>query len=63
MTAGELAAAWAHVDGKEAVYLQVDKETYYNMWPIWGEEMGHITNVLGAHEGPDFYWRVHFNKG
>jgi hypothetical protein len=31
MTAGELASAWSHVAGKEAVYLQVDKETYYNM--------------------------------
>ncbi|KAN0106868.1 NAD(P)-binding protein [Hyaloscypha variabilis] len=39
MTAGELAAAWAHLQGKESVYLEVDKETYYNMWPIWGEEM------------------------
>ncbi|PMD29014.1 NAD(P)-binding protein [Hyaloscypha variabilis F] len=39
MTAGELVAAWAHLQGKESVYLEVDKETYYNMWPIWGEEM------------------------
>jgi hypothetical protein len=39
MTAGELAAAWAHLQGKKSVYLEVEKETYYNMWPIWGEEM------------------------
>jgi hypothetical protein len=39
MTAGELMAAWAQLEGKEAVYLQVDKDTYYNMWPIWGEAM------------------------
>jgi len=41
MTAGELTAAWAHLEGKEHVYLQVDKDTYYNMWPIWGEVMDH----------------------
>jgi hypothetical protein len=39
MTAGEIAAAWAQLEGKEAVYLQVDKDTYYNMWPMWGEDM------------------------
>jgi hypothetical protein len=39
MTAGELIEAWAHLEGKEVVYLQVDKDTYYNMWPIWGEVM------------------------
>jgi hypothetical protein len=39
MTAGELVAAWAQLEGKEGVYLQVDKGTYYNMWPIWGEAM------------------------
>jgi len=39
MTAGEPAAAWAHLQGKESVYLEVDKGTYYNKWPIWGEDM------------------------
>jgi hypothetical protein len=28
MTAAELTATWAHLQGKEAVTLQVDKETY-----------------------------------
>jgi hypothetical protein len=39
MTAEEFTAAWARQEGKEAVTLQVDKETYSNMWPVWGEVM------------------------
>jgi hypothetical protein len=39
MTAQELIVAWAHLEGKEAVVLQVDKLTYYNMWPLWGEDV------------------------
>ncbi|CAM1510753.1 Fc.00g082660.m01.CDS01 [Cosmosporella sp. VM-42] len=39
MTAGELLSLWASIHGKEAEYVQVDKRTYYNMWPMWAEAM------------------------
>ncbi|KAJ4858032.1 nmrA-like family domain-containing protein [Trichoderma breve] len=39
MTAGEMLATWAEVHGVEAEYVQVDKETYYSLWPKWGKAM------------------------
>ncbi|PTB34959.1 uncharacterized protein TrAFT101_006364 [Trichoderma asperellum] len=39
MTAGEMLATWASAHGVEAEYVQVDKETYYNLWPQWGRAM------------------------
>ncbi|KAM0244885.1 hypothetical protein ACHAQJ_010694 [Trichoderma viride] len=39
MTAGEMLATWASVHGVEAEYVQVDKETYYSLWPQWGKAM------------------------
>lgn len=39
MTAGEILATWASVHGVEAEYVQVDKETYYSLWPQWGKVM------------------------
>jgi len=39
-TAGEMLQTWADAQGKKAQYVQTDKETYYSVYPIWGEEMG-----------------------
>ncbi|KAM6484878.1 NAD(P)-binding protein [Trichoderma sp. SZMC 28011] len=39
MTAREMLATWAEVHGVEAEYVQVDKETYYSLWPKWGKAM------------------------
>ncbi len=39
MTAGELLSLWASIHGKDAVYVQADKDTYYSMWPMWAEIM------------------------
>jgi len=39
MTAESLAGEWARLQGKEAVYVPVDKVTYYDMWPVWGPVM------------------------
>jgi hypothetical protein len=39
MTAGEMLTAWASAKGIDVTYVEVDKETYYEMWPFWGELM------------------------
>ncbi|RDW85262.1 NAD(P)-binding-containing protein [Coleophoma cylindrospora] len=39
MTAGEFTAAWAQLQGKEVVHLQVNKDTYNKTWPKWGDAM------------------------
>ena len=39
MTAGELLSTWAKVHGKEARFVQINNETYNNLWPMWGELM------------------------
>ena len=39
MTAAEMTELWASVQGKHGVLLQVNKDTYYNMWPQWGKIM------------------------
>lgn len=39
MTVEELMSTWAEVQGKKSVLLQVDKQTYYDMWPQWGRVM------------------------
>ncbi|KAH8902608.1 NAD(P)-binding protein [Coniochaeta sp. PMI_546] len=39
MTAGEMLTAWASTKGIDVIYVEVDKETYYKMWPVWGELM------------------------
>jgi hypothetical protein len=39
MTAEELMSAWAQLEDKGLVFLQVGKNVYYDMWPIWGEIM------------------------
>ncbi|KAL6885804.1 hypothetical protein GGI43DRAFT_418725 [Trichoderma evansii] len=46
MTAGEMLATWASVHGVEAEYVQVDKETYYSLWPLWGKAMGRMHEYL-----------------
>jgi hypothetical protein len=39
MTAEELVAEWARLEGDEVVYPQADREAYHKKWPIWGEVM------------------------
>lgn len=39
MTAGDLLNLWASTKGINTTYVQVDKETYYKLWPVWGELM------------------------
>lgn len=46
MTAGELLATWASVRGVEADYVQVDKATYYSLWPQWGQAMDKMHEYL-----------------
>jgi NmrA-like family len=38
-TAGEMLQTWANAQGKVAQYVQVDDETFNNIWPMWAEEM------------------------
>ncbi|PNP41312.1 hypothetical protein THARTR1_11230 [Trichoderma harzianum] len=46
MTAGEMLATWAEVHGVEAEYVQVDKETYYSLWPKWGKAMNRMHEYI-----------------
>lgn len=46
MTAGELLATWASVRGVEAEYVQIDKATYYSLWPQWGKAMNEMHEYL-----------------
>jgi hypothetical protein len=46
MTAGELLATWASVRGVEADYVQIDKATYYSLWPQWGQAMDKMHEYL-----------------
>lgn len=39
MTAGEIVDAWAAPQHKKGVMLQIDRETYYSLWPAWAEVM------------------------
>ncbi|KAF7556801.1 hypothetical protein G7Z17_g1152 [Cylindrodendrum hubeiense] len=39
MNAGELLRTWAKAQGKQAEYIQIDKEAYYGLWPGLAEEM------------------------
>ncbi|KAG4280547.1 hypothetical protein FPRO06_11880 [Fusarium proliferatum] len=46
MTAGDMLATWAAAQGVEAEYVQVDKETYYSLWPKWGKAMDRMHEYL-----------------
>lgn len=46
MTAGEMLATWASVHGVEAEYVQIDKATYYSLWPRWGQAMDKMHEYL-----------------
>lgn len=39
MTARELASTWTQRECKKVVYLEIEKNMYYSMWPKWGEAM------------------------
>jgi hypothetical protein len=39
LTAGQFLSYWADAQGKEAIYVQVNKETFCQTWPMWGEVM------------------------
>ncbi|KAJ6116097.1 hypothetical protein N7523_006514 [Penicillium sp. IBT 18751x] len=39
MTTGEMLLTWASTHGIRAEFVQVDEETYYDLWPKWGEIM------------------------
>lgn len=39
LTTGEFLASWSKGQGKQARYIQVEKQTYYDLWPVWAEEM------------------------
>ncbi|KAM0082142.1 hypothetical protein ACKRZS_005637 [Fusarium odoratissimum] len=39
MSTGNLLSLWASTKQKEAEYVMVDKQTYYRLWPKWGEVM------------------------
>jgi hypothetical protein len=54
MTAGEILATWASVRGVEAEYVQVDKTTYYSLWPQWGEAMDKMHEYLEWAKGYGF---------
>jgi len=38
--AGEMLQTWARVNNKKAEYVQIDTNTFHNIWPMWAEEMG-----------------------
>ncbi|OIW29356.1 NAD(P)-binding protein [Coniochaeta ligniaria NRRL 30616] len=40
LTSDELLKTWAVVQGKEAISVRTDVETYNALWPMWAEEMG-----------------------
>lgn len=46
MTAGEMLATWASVRGVEVEYVQIDKATYYSLWPQWGKAMNNMHEYL-----------------
>jgi len=39
MTPEEIVAAWAAPQGKKGKLLQVSREQYHAMWPMWAEVM------------------------
>jgi hypothetical protein len=39
LTAGEFLSTWAKAQRKEARYVQVNRNTFYETWPMWGEVM------------------------
>jgi len=39
-TIGELLQRWAKVTGNKADYVQVPREVFHDIWPLWAEEMG-----------------------
>jgi ABC-type amino acid transport substrate-binding protein len=39
LTTGEFLAAWSKGQGKQAQYIQVEKQIFYDLWPVWAEEM------------------------
>jgi len=40
LTSDELLKTWAAVQGKEAISVRTDVDTYNALWPMWAEEMG-----------------------
>lgn len=32
-------AIWAAATGNKALFIQVKEEVYFELWPLWGEEM------------------------
>jgi len=39
-TIGESLQRWAKASDNKAQYVQVDRETFHDIWPLWAEEMG-----------------------
>ncbi|KAJ9133698.1 NAD(P)-binding domain protein [Pleurostoma richardsiae] len=54
MTAGEMLAAWASTKGIDVTYVEVDKQTYYKMWPVWGGLMDESHVYWGMAKGKAF---------
>ena len=38
--AGEMLQAWAKTKGVQAQMVRVDSKTFFDVWPLWAEEMG-----------------------
>jgi len=43
MTSDELLQTWAKAQGKKAVSVRTDVDTFNAMWPMWAEEMGNMS--------------------
>lgn len=54
LTAGEFLAHWAEAQKKEARYIRVDRETFCETWPMWGEVMNKMMTYF--EEAEDKSW-------
>jgi len=52
-TAGEMLQTWAKAQGKQAQFVEVDREAFHAVWPMWAEEIGVMME----------FWNVAGDKG
>lgn len=38
-TAGDMLQTWAKAQGKTAQYVQINQKTFFDIWPMWAEEI------------------------
>ncbi|OCL11810.1 NAD(P)-binding protein [Glonium stellatum] len=50
-TAGDMLQTWAKAQGKTAQYVQIDDKAYFDIWPMWAEEIGLMMQFWDAEGG------------